>query len=284
MNFDPYASFNARNYTPAQVAQTFIPNSDYEDLWRNEHTVILGPRGSGKTTLLKMLTLPGLHAWEHSMAADLRKSRPFTAIYVPTDMHWHHQLKHTEENLKGAPRFAQAASEAAVTTAIFLATARAFLDRIHFEAPDRLNDETELCKVLSKEWELSVALPKLELVVLALKSRIGEIRRFVKRAIFESLTDSQLTNVPAYFHLEYFAQLDTACTAFDSIFRIQQGPKWAICLDELELAPVWLQRLAFSQQRSSEEQFLIKLSTSPLPRTIGTTESRPRHDFRLLCI
>src|SRR5205814_1771850 len=59
---------------------------------------------------------------------------------------------------------------------------------------------------------------------------------------------------------------------------------WALCLDELELAPVWLQNLAFSQQRSAEEQFLIKLSTSPLPSTVGTTESRPRHDFRLLTI
>ena len=55
-------SFNARNYTPAQVAATFIPNDDYRLLWRNEHTVVLGPRGSGKTTLFKMLTVQALYA------------------------------------------------------------------------------------------------------------------------------------------------------------------------------------------------------------------------------
>jgi energy-coupling factor transporter ATP-binding protein EcfA2 len=284
MNFDLSASFNARNYTPKEVAATFIPNSDYEDLWRNQHTVVLGPRGSGKTTLLKMLTLSGLYAWDHPMAHELRNARPFTAIYVPTDMHWHHQLKHTEEHLQAAPRFAQSASEAAVATAIFLATAKAFMERIRFEAPDRLTEESQLCEVLAREWQLTVPLPKLELVILSLKSRIGEIRGSVRRAIFGSLADEQLTDVPKYFHLDYFAQIDTACTAFDSLFRIKTGAKWALCLDELELAPLWLQNVTFSQQRSTEEQFLIKLSTSPLPRTIGTTESRPRQDFRLLCI
>jgi hypothetical protein len=284
MNLDLSSSFNARNYTPREVAATFIPNSDYEDLWRNQHTVLLGPRGSGKTTLLKMLTLSCLYAWDHPMAEELKAARPFTAIYVPTDMHWHHQLKHTDEHLSSAPRFAQTASEAAVATAIFLATAKAFMERIHFEAADRLNEESELCEVLAREWQLSIPLPRLELVVLSLKSRIGEIRRFVRRAIFSSLSDEQITDVPDYFHLDYFSQIDVACTAFDSLFRIKIGEKWALCLDELELAPIWLQNVTFSQQRSTEEQFLIKLSTSPLPRTIGTTESRPRQDFRLQCI
>jgi energy-coupling factor transporter ATP-binding protein EcfA2 len=284
MNLDLSASFNARNYTPKEVAATFVPNSDYEDLWRNQHTVLLGPRGSGKTTLLKMLTLSGLYAWDHEMARELRKTRPFTAIYVPTDMHWHHQLKHAEEHLVAAPLFAQSASEAAVATAIFLATTRTFIERIRFEAPDRLSEEAQLCEILAREWQLAVPLPKLELVMLSLKSRIGEIRSLVRQAIFGSLSDEQLTDVPKYFHLDYFAQIDTACTAFDSLFRIKTAEKWALCLDELELAPLWLQNITFSQQRSTEEQFLIKLSTSPLPRTIGTTESRPRQDFRLLCI
>ena len=284
MNLDLSASFNARNYTPREVAATFIPNADYEDLWRNQHTVLLGPRGSGKTTLLKMLTLSGLYAWDHPMAKELRGARPFTAIYVPTDMHWHHQLKHTEEHLRAAPRFAQTASEAAVATAIFLATVKAFAERMHFEVGDCVHEEAELCTILSREWQLTLPLPKLELVILSLKSRIGQIRSYVRRAIFSSLSDEQLADIPDYFHLDYFAQIDTACTAFDSLFRVKTAEKWALCLDELELAPVWLQNITFSQQRSSEEQFLIKLSTSPLPRTIGTTESRPRQDFRLQCI
>src|SRR5437773_11791691 len=110
MNSHLYESFNARNYTPAQVAETFISNEDYYDLWRNEHTVVLGPRGSGKTTLFKMLTVQALYSWAHPDAEKLRRNRPFTAIYVPTDMHWHHQLRHAEEQLKDAPRFGFVAS------------------------------------------------------------------------------------------------------------------------------------------------------------------------------
>ena len=112
MSLHLYDSFNARNYTPAQVAETFIPSEDYEDLWRNEHTVILGPRGSGKTTLFKMLTVQALYSWLHPTAEKLKKDRPFTAIFVPTDMHWHHQLLHAEEYLVAAPRFSVAASQA----------------------------------------------------------------------------------------------------------------------------------------------------------------------------
>ena len=63
-----YESFNARNYTPSQVAETFIPNDDYESLWLNQHSVVLGPRGSGKTTLFKMLTVPGIYKWDDVVA------------------------------------------------------------------------------------------------------------------------------------------------------------------------------------------------------------------------
>ena len=77
-----YNTFNARNYTAAQVAETFVPNDDFEELWTNNHTVLLGPRGSGKTTLLKMLTLQALDSWKHPRAADLKASSPFVAVYT----------------------------------------------------------------------------------------------------------------------------------------------------------------------------------------------------------
>lgn len=284
MTSNLYESFNARNSTPAQVAETFIPNEDYEHLWRNEHTVVLGPRGSGKTTLFKMLTVQALYAWDHPMARQLRQSRPFTAIYVPTDMHWHHQLKHVEEHLKRAPRFSEAASRAAVTTNVLLAVARTFQDCLTLpDAPDNRN-EAQLCDILKQEWLLPNVLPCLDVLILTLKSRIGEIRRIVNEAIFRNRSDEQLQGVPDYFHLDYFAQMDVGCTAFDALFTSARAAKWALCLDELELAPPWLQSLAASQQRSTDEKYLIKLSTSPLPSTLGTTQARPKQDVRLICI
>jgi len=87
MSSQLYDSFNARNYTPSQVAETFISSEDFETLWRNEHTVLLGPRGSGKTTLFKMLTVQALYSWSHPLAEKLKSRKPFTAIFVPTDSH-----------------------------------------------------------------------------------------------------------------------------------------------------------------------------------------------------
>jgi hypothetical protein len=284
MSLQLYDSFNARNYTPAQVAQTFISSEDYEDLWRNEHTVVLGPRGSGKTTLFKMLTIQALYSWSNVMAEKLKKDRPFTAIFVPTDMHWHHQLMHAEKYLQAAPRFSLAASRAAVTTSVLLAVTRTLQDRITFELTSHVHQEAELCNILIKEWMLPKLIPCLDMVALALKSRIGEIRRVVNHVIDRGVTDENIPTVPEYFHLDYFSQLDIACSAFDAIYKQPRSAKWAICLDELELAPEWLQDQAFSEQRSSEEKYLIKLSTSPIPKTLGKTESRPKQDVRLICL
>jgi hypothetical protein len=276
-------SFNARNYTPAQVAETFIRNDDYDLLWRNEHTVVLGPRGSGKTTLFKMLTVQALYSWQAADAVRLRKERPFTAIYVPTDMHWHHQLKHAEELLITAPNFSAAASRAAVTTSVLLGINRTFKDRVAFELSGTSTHLTELCSLLITNWLLPKTLPNLDMLNLALKARISEIRRLVNRAIRLKSTDSDVA-APEYFDLDYLAALDYACTAFDTIFNLGDACKWAVCFDELELAPAWLQELALSQQRSSEDKYLIKVSTSPLPSTLGTTEAQPKHDVRLISI
>lgn len=279
-----YESFNARNYTPRQVAATFVSSQDYVDLWRNEHTVVLGPRGSGKTTLFKMLTVQALYSWTNRMAAELRNHRPFTAIYVPTDMHWHHQLRRAEEALKGAPRFNQATSQAAVTTSVLIAVARSFQDRIECECPNGLELEARLCQSLHSEWRMPKTLPSLEVLIIGLKSRMSEIRKVVNEAILRDWTDSTIPTLPDYFYLDYFASTDVACHLFDSVFRLKQADKWALCLDELELAPRWLQDLAFSQQRSTEEAFLIKLSTSPIPEVLGATEARPKQDVRLITI
>jgi len=279
-----YESFNARNYTPSEVAKTFVSCTEYEDLWRNEHAIILGPRGSGKTTLFKMLTVGALYSWESSIAVELRKKRAFTAIYVPADMHWHHQLKRAEDALPRAPRLANAISLAAVTTSVLLGVARAFEDLLKFERKPTGNEEADLCSRLITQWLLPNTLPNLPEVILALKGRIAAIRASLNSAISRRVSDEASDSLPGYYHFDYLAQLDLACSSFDVVFGNQEERKWALCFDELELAPVWLQSLAFSQQRSSEQNVLLKISTSPIPRCLGTTDARPKQDLRLITL
>src|SRR2546421_8453034 len=80
-----YSSFNARQLTPEEVAETFVAPPQYEQLCKTEHTLLLGPRGSGKTTLLKMLTAPALRAWGKKGEVEVRQL-PFKAIYIPADV------------------------------------------------------------------------------------------------------------------------------------------------------------------------------------------------------
>lgn len=167
---------------------------------------------------------------------------------------------------------------------MLLAAARTFKDRIIYESTVNSQIEAELCTLLIRQWRLPKMIPCLDVVIIALKARVAEIRRILNEAIFQNSTDEQIGNLPDYFHLDYLAELDVACSAFDTFYKLKSSPKWALCLDELEIAPTWLQNLAFSQQRSTEEGFLFKLSTSPIPKTLGLTEARPKQDFRLICI
>src|SRR4051812_44087591 len=83
-----FESFNARPLDPAQVANTFVPSTPFEDLLKRRHTLIVGPRGSGKTTLLKMLQLDALRAWKHIEADRYRGLIDFTGVFIPTDISW----------------------------------------------------------------------------------------------------------------------------------------------------------------------------------------------------
>lgn len=284
MTSSNYESFNARNLTPEEVAVTFVPSADYTDLWRNDHTVVLGPRGSGKTTLLKMLTVQALNTWNHTFAIELRSTRPFTAIYVPTDMHWHHQLKHCEELVARSPKLRDALSRCAVTTSILLAVIKTFQARVRYEANLDSNQEHQVSKEIIRVWRISRTLPSFEMIALSLKERISQIRSFINDSVLHSWNDNFIDKLPDYFSLDYFAATDFACSVFDSVFKLPQSKKWALCLDEIELAPDWLQSLALSQVRSSDQNYLIKVSTSPIPSVSGTTGAQPREDFHLISI
>jgi hypothetical protein len=276
-------SFNARNYTEKQVAETFIINEEYRNLWRNRNTLVLGPRGSGKTTLFKMLTVPAIYIWDDPFATELQQDRPFTAIYVPTDMHWHYQLENIETKLINTNNIGTFISKAAVTTSILIHVVKTFKDRLHYETDSDVKKESDLSNFLREQFYLSKSISSLDQIIILLKSRVANIRQIINR-IEREREKFNPSELPDYFDLDYFTLTNTACTYFDNMFKLKQSKKWALCLDELEIAPQWLQQLALSHFRSVDENFLIKLSTSPLPSISGLMDASPRHDLDLITI
>ncbi len=282
MLYSTSESFNARHLSPEDVARTFVAHERFEELCLNSNVVLLGPRGSGKTTLLKMLTTPALYTWADPRAEILREQIPFCAIYIPTDVHWQHQLRHSLERLSGYPDLTQRFSQAAVTTNVLHAVCRTFQDVVQYKYGVDLVRETSVCATLVSEWKLPRTVPTFEGVQQALRSRISSLYSLAERAVSAYEIDPDLSHLPEYFFLDYIAAASVACGAFDLLFRPASYRRWALCFDELELAPSWLQERLFNELRSTHPEFLFKLSTSPTPQRGSFTGASERNDFRAI--
>lgn len=274
-------AFNARNLRPEQVAETFIVNPAYHDLVGNDHVLLMGPRGSGKTTLFKMLTLPALYSWDNQFAKDLLMHPRFVAVYIPSDIQWHQQLKYSEESLDFQDRFGESVSIAAVTTSILLALCTTFRDRLKYEFPslDSTEKQAALCSRLISAWHLPPTIPYLPAIEEALESRMSQVRLIASRAYATHGKSLVGEDLPKFFYLDYFTAVKEAITVFDHLFCDQRPLRWALCFDELELAPQWLQKRLMMETRSTDQRFVFKLSTSPLPDFWNQTPATFLNDF-----
>ena len=154
-----YEVFNARNMRPEEVAKTFVPSRDFFRLLSASHSVLMGPRGSGKTTLLKMLTLPALKSWSHESAVEVLARLPFTAIYIPTDVHWHHELRDWAKALEDLPVFQRRFSSAAVTVNVLGALRSAIEARVKYEQGGSRGVDPDICRAMINEWLLPPTIP-----------------------------------------------------------------------------------------------------------------------------
>ena len=69
-----------------------------------------------------------------------------------------------------------------------------------------------------------------------------------------------------------------------SLFAEGSPKRWALCFDELELAPAWLQKRLLGELRSTNQRFLFKLGTSPFPDVEGSLAAKPKADCSLIAL
>jgi len=276
-----YAEYNARNLSPEEVAASFVPPEAFYNLCDNNHVVLLGPRGSGKTTLLKMLNVRALAAWVHERAQEVRERVRFNPVYVPTDHHWHHQLKHYYKRLEEFPTVTALLSETAVTANVLTALLEAMEDRLS-TLEDSPQIESAICRSLVSEWRLPPSLPTFGALSHSIASRINDLEIVAHRIAASGAPDRYLNELSDFYYLDYLAAARVACDTFDSLVAPHQVQKWALCFDELELAPGWLQTRLSQELRSTDQRFLFKLSTSPIPNVSEVTTASQQHDFTLI--
>lgn len=278
MNIDEFhISYNARHLNPEEVAQNFIFSKSYSSLIQGNHSVLLGARGCGKTTLMKMLTLNGLYSWKGTQAAKVRENIPFYAVYISTDIFWNVKNNKSYEHLAGYSNFAEIISRFSVATNVFVSLCETFQQILNFELnfSSDSEKEIELCEYLISEWMLEEnTIPTLNYVKESLKRRSDHFNRFIQKFIFNNQNEKEKLDLEEYLFIEFKSSINLVITIFDRIFEGKK--KWALCFDELELAPNWLFEDLFLSLRSTNQKLIFKLSASPIvslskeiPATVG---------------
>jgi len=259
-------TYNARHLNPQEVAERFIYSDNFDKLIQNNHSVILGARGCGKTTLMKMLTLPALNAWKGgSKASTIKQNIAFYAVYISTDIYWDVKNHTYNSQLKRFGNFANIVSAFSVNSNVFTSLCETFKNIIEIELKD--NDEQKemsLCKELIESWKLPLTIPKISFVKEALNKRVDEFNQLIHHVIFNFQNESEIPR-HNYFDLTFESSLEYLIPVFERIYGLRpNNKKWALCFDELEFAPDWLQQKLFKALRSRNQYILYKLSASPI--------------------
>lgn len=258
-------TYNARHLNPKEVAERFIYSDNFDKLIQNNHSVILGARGCGKTTLMKMLTLPALAAWKGSRASNIKKHISFYSVYISTDIYWDVKNHTYNSQLERFGNFANIISVFSVNSNVFTSLCETFKNIIEIDLKDVSEQkEMELCKELILCWKLPPTIPKIGFIKEALNKRIDDVNQLIHHVIFNFNSESEIPKYE-YFNLSFESSIEYLIPVFERIYGLElKNKKWALCFDELEFAPNWLQQKLFKSLRSRNQKILYKLSASPI--------------------
>lgn len=279
---NPSESFNARFMSPQGVAETFVPSKAFAKLVEAGNSVLIGPRGSGKTTLLKMLHPTALRNWQHPQADAHRSKVTYSTVFVPADISWGKQL----QLLGGAELTAAESvtlSTAAYATHVFRACIDTFEARViddtrakepsFLKLPHDREAEARACTQIAALWRLDVLLPTFKELKSALRLRQLEIA--------DIACDTTRIEGSQHLTLDPLLAFSSAIEVFNEEFNDNQR-HWALVVDELEIAPINIQKMLFSALRSTSQKIYLKLAISPFTDSLqGSDPTNPagRNDF-----
>lgn len=288
----PFESFNARALEPKQVAKTFIPPGQFDQLVLRAHNLVIGPRGSGKTTLLKMLQGPALETWRHESAESYRQRIDFTGVFISSDITWSAQLKALVA--RGfEPDHAELFVVAAFSTSVFKSLTEALAyrcvaadgDEIRYRPLEVPSDvESALARELVDALAVDLRVPSLMGVRAALGARLNRLQQI---ASSEQTRGSdgraeRLADTPE-LHTGFLPGVSAYLDRVEMVVPHAAGERWALLFDELELAPRAVRDTLLSSLRSVDDRLLFKLSVSPYNEDLAVLESAlsamPGHDY-----
>ena len=121
-------------------------------------------------------------------------------------------------------------------------------------------------------------MPTFAEIRLKLLSWSERINSFIATRRIEQLR-AAVENLPHVLMGHSLDSLMRACNLFEEYARELAPRRWALCFDELEIAPFWLQNELMTSLRSVDQRFLLKLTWSPiLPAHLLEHQER-QHDY-----
>lgn len=255
-------AFNARYMTYKEVAKSFIISESFDTITRNEHTILTGARGCGKTTLLKMLHPKALHEWNTRESISFKENIPFFGIYIPADRQWKSQLDNFKKVIKNNSKLVDDVFRGVVNANILIATCDTFNSLLEINGCD-LSFDVELSLKLIEFWRIPLPIPpSLDDIIIKLRAMVNEFNTIVQKQNYE-------IELPDICYSDFVDLISISIDCFEGVNKKQEKnislkEKWALCFDELEIAPSILQKtIIYENLRSRNQKILFKLTSTP---------------------
>lgn len=272
MNAAPWAfeAFNAKKMSSVEVASSFVTPPSFSTLMGVDNCYILGPRGSGKTTLLRMLQGESIAASSGIIGDELRRRVTFSSVFLPADELWASQTN--EFSARAA--FSTQMLYALVETMLYRIQSKdAFGNPTHLPASLPASSEVELARLCAEAWGLELRTPSLYGLLNTLDLKLM------------TLQTKGVSSGDPTAQADAMSLLGFGVRAFNRLTD-QPGHRWAILLDEMEIAPKEIHDQVNSFVRGGASPLTVKVSMSPFDRygnSFGVHGAPiPGHDYQTI--
>jgi hypothetical protein len=283
-----HTSFNARNASPKQIAETFVVPDYFEQVAGFHNLVLVGPRGLGKTTIMKALTASGLFFLHQRSDLTDRLSKidfNYIPIYIPAETIWRGNAQSISGVLENEFERDHVLNGLFVDHCLHQLVG-SFEDAIadpnteHGITPFPWNvqiselDERIISNECSKFWGLNRVQNSFVGMKLALLQRSNLYRTAI----------SSLPNRQALDAVMQLKQLDFLLMLkgfFDIVGSVRGDLRWSVCFDEMEIAPKRVLAQLYENLRSFDQRAVLKFSLFPyidfysLEQRIAASERGP---------